>query len=293
MMNNLQKKYTAFLGFFLILFCFFIPTMFVFAADARQPYVPLAPLPDMNCPPAPGTQNPNCDPNKLNTDLGSYVSGAFRLAIAISGVLAVMMIVFAGIKYMSADAIGSKSEARKQIQDAILGLLLVFASYIILEAINPDLVNFNVNLDPVPLLNEPKAQAPLPAGDNSLLANVNKVSSLRREMEDGAAAYELMAYEAQASGDSAQAEVYFNKQKELLAEAKLLSTEFVARTNIRGLTTIGIDKARNGGDYTSVLQQIEGERNKITDKTSIEYQRLNEDYKKAIILINAAIKPKP
>src|SRR3989344_4908280 len=56
------------------------------------------------------------------TSAGAYIKGIFTLTIAIAGGLAVIMIVFGGIKYISTDAFTGKSEAKSIIENAIWGL---------------------------------------------------------------------------------------------------------------------------------------------------------------------------
>jgi len=65
--------------------------------------------------------------------------------------LAVGAIVWAGLKYaMAAGNPGTQSDARDQILQALLGLLLLFGAYVILYTINPNLVNLQpLTLDAV------------------------------------------------------------------------------------------------------------------------------------------------
>ena len=83
------------------------------------------------------------------TTAGPYIEGIFTLIIAVAVGLAVLMIIFGGIKYMSTDAIGGKSDAKSTIQNALWGLLLAISAWLILNTINPDLVNFNLNPEPI------------------------------------------------------------------------------------------------------------------------------------------------
>lgn len=79
-----------------------------------------------------------------STDLETYLPLVFNLAIGIAGVLAVIMIIIGGLQYMSTDAIGGKQEGKNRITAALGGLLLALVAYIILQTINPKLVNFNL-----------------------------------------------------------------------------------------------------------------------------------------------------
>jgi len=79
-------------------------------------------------------------------DYGSYFENIYDLGLGIAGVLAVLMIVIAGVKYMTTEAVGSKQDAKEQIQAALLGLLLALASYLILQTIDEGLVSFEIKL---------------------------------------------------------------------------------------------------------------------------------------------------
>ena len=101
-------------------------------------YELLTPLPGVETSPGSGRATAN-----------TYLSGVFILLIAIAGVLAVVMIIVGGIKYMSTDAFSGKNEAKGTIQNAIGGLLLALSAWIILNTINPNLVNINILLPPL------------------------------------------------------------------------------------------------------------------------------------------------
>lgn len=80
------------------------------------------------------------------TDSEKYIRGLFELIIGLAGGLAVVMLMYAGIKYMSTDAFGEKNEAKGIIENAIWGLLLAIAAWTILYTINPKLVDVNFDL---------------------------------------------------------------------------------------------------------------------------------------------------
>ena len=62
---------------------------------------------------------------------------AFRLA----GILAFVMIVYAGFQYLvSGGNTAQQKDAQERIMNAIIGLVLLFAFYIILHTINPDIL---------------------------------------------------------------------------------------------------------------------------------------------------------
>lgn len=88
--------------------------------------------------PLPGFEELDADP-----EVGRYVTVMVRIFIGIATLLAVIMIVVGGVQYMTTDAIGGKQTARTTITNAILGLLLALGSWVILNTINPNLLNIN------------------------------------------------------------------------------------------------------------------------------------------------------
>ncbi|MDO8424129.1 MAG: hypothetical protein Q7S54_00775 [bacterium] len=128
--------------------------------------------------PAPPTEYKLLAPIPLNgpeggvsetTNTRTFIPGLFRLIIGIATALAVVRIIFGGIQYMSTDAFGEKSEAKNIIEGALFGLMLALSAWLILNTINPDLVNFNLNITPQEIKSAPIASVTgeditLPAG---------------------------------------------------------------------------------------------------------------------------------
>lgn len=82
-------------------------------------------------------------------DLVTYLNSIFKVAISAGAILAVLRLAYAGYLYMGGDMWGNKQEARKMIQDVFLGLFLLLAVFIILEQINPNLLNLKIFMPPV------------------------------------------------------------------------------------------------------------------------------------------------
>lgn len=74
----------------------------------------------------------------------TYVNLLYRIAILIAGVLAVVMITIGGMEYMASDSPFSKGDGKTKITNALIGLLLLVSSYLILNTINPQLLNLNI-----------------------------------------------------------------------------------------------------------------------------------------------------
>lgn len=85
------------------------------------------------------------DIEDTTTPIPDYVNYIFNFAIFASGFIAVGVIVFAGYDYfLSAGNPEKMSDAKSKILAALLGLLILFGSYLLLYSINPDLVSFNL-----------------------------------------------------------------------------------------------------------------------------------------------------
>lgn len=83
---------------------------------------------------------------ETSTDFNGYINSLYALSISIAALLAVIKIVIAGVKWMMTDIVTSKGEAKKDIQGAIVGLMVVLAAVLILYVINPNLVKIDLTL---------------------------------------------------------------------------------------------------------------------------------------------------
>lgn len=77
--------------------------------------------------------------------LSSMLNQIFQLAITLGGVLAVLRIGYAGWLYMGREEMWStKQRAKDVFRDAIIGLLLLLAIWLILNQINPDILKLKL-----------------------------------------------------------------------------------------------------------------------------------------------------
>ncbi len=83
---------------------------------------------------------------KTNTSLPVYMKGLIVAIIGLSIVFSVLMIVIGGIQYITAQTPFAMGDAKKRIGGAILGLILALLSYLILQVINPGLLNIGLNI---------------------------------------------------------------------------------------------------------------------------------------------------
>jgi len=79
------------------------------------------------------------------SSLSAYMATLFQFGVGMAGVLAVLMIIWGGVEYMTTEAFTGKSAAKSRIENALYGLLLALATYTILYTINPDIVNLDKN----------------------------------------------------------------------------------------------------------------------------------------------------
>lgn len=103
-------------------------------------------------------------------DLSGFINGIFKIAIVVGAMLAVLRLVYAGFLYMGTDIFDKKGAAKEAIQNALIGLLLLVTTYILLNQINPDILNLNItqNLKAPSTANDPST--PQSAGTASSAA---------------------------------------------------------------------------------------------------------------------------
>ncbi len=122
----MQSK-KVFLIFILLLFLILSKSLVFFAAETDYPALPTAPSPT----PEEG--------------LPSYVHYIFNLALTIGGLVAFGVLIWGGVLYLTSagnpEQIGN---AKKKLLGAFLGLLILFAVYLILTTINPDLISLHL-----------------------------------------------------------------------------------------------------------------------------------------------------
>jgi hypothetical protein len=78
--------------------------------------------------------------------LGHYLSLLFGTLIALAGGIAVLLIVVGGLQYILSEVPGVKSSGKERISNALVGLILALSAWLILNTINPDLINFKLDL---------------------------------------------------------------------------------------------------------------------------------------------------
>ena len=80
------------------------------------------------------------------SDFDSYINSLYVMAISIAALLAVLKIVIAGVKWMTTDVVSTKGDAKNDIRGALLGLVIIIGAVVILEVINPNILEVDVTL---------------------------------------------------------------------------------------------------------------------------------------------------
>jgi len=114
---------------------------------AQNTYTPLQSLPGLTS-------------SVATNNLSSYLNTLYSLGLGIAAGLAVIMILIGGIQYLSTDAISGKEEGKERITSALWGLLLSLCSWIILNTIDPGLLNTNILVNPVTLQGQNTSSIP-------------------------------------------------------------------------------------------------------------------------------------
>ncbi|KKP68617.1 MAG: hypothetical protein UR66_C0004G0017 [Candidatus Moranbacteria bacterium GW2011_GWE1_35_17] len=118
--------------FFLVASVLILAVLFL-GDQAGAVYEPLEPIP--------GTSGGT----SAIKEFPAYVNAIYKFAMWSVGIAALLMISIGGFMYFTAAGNNSKMESgKKVIADALYGLIAVLFAWIILNTINPDLVNISV-----------------------------------------------------------------------------------------------------------------------------------------------------
>jgi hypothetical protein len=94
---------------------------------------------------------PGTNPTAAGTSPGAFVANFYQFALLIGGILAFGAIVYGGVLHaVSAGNPSRQSEGKQWIWSALWGLLLLAGAYLILNTVNPNLLNLNLpTLSPI------------------------------------------------------------------------------------------------------------------------------------------------
>lgn len=117
--------------FFVVIFLFLVP-VFINAAGCANQVGDVCILESV----------PNLTEN--TRDLQGYLQNIFNFGVGLAAAIAVVQIVFGGFMYMTSNVPGVKGDGLKKVYGSLIGLILIGVSYLILQQINPNILNFDI-----------------------------------------------------------------------------------------------------------------------------------------------------
>lgn len=130
-----MKKLKYFIPIF-VLILLFLPLSFVFALEIDYPTLPGGPV--VQCA---GT---SC------ITIAQYIQYVFIFAFMVVGIIGVVSLVIGGIQYFASSVSPEqKNNAKDRILNTILGIILLMFSFILLNTINPSIVNPRTTVLPI------------------------------------------------------------------------------------------------------------------------------------------------
>lgn len=76
-----------------------------------------------------------------SVDFQEVLNTVFRITIIAAALIAVVKLILAGAKYVFSGLVTEKTDAKNDIQSALVGLLIILSAVLLLRTINPDIVN--------------------------------------------------------------------------------------------------------------------------------------------------------
>lgn len=131
-----SKKVTV--SIFLLFFLFIPTSSEAISHEFRNEYVPISVVPGVLEGQSPEGELPQVP------DLKDYLFRLFAFSIAIAAAIAVVQISWGGIEYMISETPFGKANGKDRVWAAIQGLLLLLATYLILNQINPKIFSFEL-----------------------------------------------------------------------------------------------------------------------------------------------------
>ncbi len=134
-----RKKIKKYLLILIFVFSFFLATTSLVLAQDFIEFKPQIPIPGMSTQGGMGT-----DPvsGNLTSDLlGRYIQAIYNYGLSIAGILAAVVMMAGGLLWLTSGGSENKiSQAKTMIFSSIVGLLILFSSWMILNTINPNLL---------------------------------------------------------------------------------------------------------------------------------------------------------
>jgi len=121
---------------------------------------------------------PGMSLNITSNTLGEFIIVFYKWSIGAIAFLAVIMIMIAGFRWMTAAGSAPQiTQAKDQINSALIGLILAIGAYSLLSFLNPALVRFK-NLEITPIGNKPLTvnMCDIPGGEIQLSSGAQKIA---------------------------------------------------------------------------------------------------------------------
>lgn len=139
--HNIKHKTSKL--FIVIGFFLFLVSCFMFHVSWTLAQVKL----EVGLPNLPGGQIP------AGSEFPDYIKYLFLFGLGLITIIALAQMMIGGLKYiLAAGNVSTTEDAKKQIQQALIGMAVLLLSYLLLNIINPDLVSLrNPGLVPLDL----------------------------------------------------------------------------------------------------------------------------------------------
>lgn len=118
------------------------------------------------------------DDIRAGSGIAKYITNVYKYAVSVVGILAAIVLMWGGVRWLTAGGNGDAvSDAKKWIEGALSGLILIMTSYMILYFVNPDLTNFKlIKITPIEVSEKAVTERPLIVGDTcNQYLNTNNV----------------------------------------------------------------------------------------------------------------------
>jgi hypothetical protein len=103
----------------------------VYAQNGNIGYTPLEPIPGVNT-------------GDAVANFPAIIKTVFQILFSLGALLTVAMLVVGGIEYMVSDVVPLKAEGMRRAQAALWGMAILAGSWLLLNTINPELLNFKL-----------------------------------------------------------------------------------------------------------------------------------------------------
>ncbi|MHB8651915.1 MAG: pilin [Minisyncoccota bacterium] len=121
------------------------PAVFAATPLPDTPYTPIATLPGVS---------------STGVTFEQYAPAVFKIGIALGVILAVIMITIGGVEYVGSGASEElRSKAKNHITNALIGLIMIAAIWLVLGTINKNFVDIPFSIPPAPSATAVQAQA--------------------------------------------------------------------------------------------------------------------------------------